>query len=211
MLLYTLGMNNKPIILGLTGNIASGKSYVLAYLAERGAKTIDADLVAQQSYLPGNPAYFKLIEHFGEGIKQADGFIDRTAISKIVFDDPEKLKELEDIVHPATIDAINKTIAQYLSDPSLKLIVIEAVKLFESGIAERCDATWVTVAKDSTRLKRLIQGRGMDPTSAAKRINAQSPQEEKSRLANHVITTDCVFEGTGKQIETGLKKLGLYI
>ncbi len=94
-------MQDKVFILGLTGNIASGKSYVLAYLAKRGAKTIDADLVAQQSYLPGKPAYNALIAHFGSDILQADGQINRTVLGKIVFaDPPAQLKALEDIVHP---------------------------------------------------------------------------------------------------------------
>lgn len=207
--MYTLGMNDKPFILGLTGNIASGKSYVLSYLTKRGAKGIDADLVAQQSYLAGKPAYNALINHFGEGIKQANGQIDRTALSKIVFGDPEKLKELEAIVHPATIAEINAVVAQSLEASNLKLIVIEAIKLFESDLAKHCDATWVTIADDETRLGRLIQGRGMDPTSAAKRLNSQSPQEEKAKLADYVITTDCNFEDTGNQIEAGLKKLGI--
>ncbi len=81
-------MQDKVFILGLTGNIASGKSYVLAYLAKRGAKTIDADLVAQQSYLPGKPAYNALIAHFGSDILQADGQINRTVLGKIVLRTP---------------------------------------------------------------------------------------------------------------------------
>lgn len=209
MLMYTLGMTNKPFVLGLTGNIASGKSYVLNYLTKRGAKGIDADLVAQQSYLPGKPAYDQLIAHFGEGIKQPDGQIDRAAVAKIVFAHPDKLKELEAIVHPATIAEINATISDYLENGDLKLIVVEAIKLFESDLAIHCDATWVTIADDETRLSRLIQGRGMDPISAAKRLKSQSPQEAKAKLADYVITTDCNFEDTGEQIEAGLKKLGI--
>jgi len=89
------------------------------------------------------------------------------------------------------------------------LIVVEAIKLFESGMAQKYDATWVTVADDETRLKRLIQGRGMDPISAAKRLRSQSPQEEKAKLADFVIHTDGSFEETDAQIETGLEKLGL--
>lgn len=202
-------MQNKPFLLGLTGNIASGKSYVLSYLASRGAKTIDADLVAQQSYLPGNPTYLRLIEHFGNGIVQTDGQIDRAALGKIVFADPAQLKTLEDIVHPATTEAINTAIAQCQEDKSLKLIVVEAIKLFESEILRYCDATWVTVANDETRLNRLIQGRGMDPISAARRLKSQSPQEEKARQADFVIHTDGSFAETDQQIETALEKSGL--
>lgn len=202
-------MQNKPFLLGLTGNIASGKSYVLSYLASRGANTIDADLVAQQSYLPGNPTYLRLIEHFGNGFVQTDGQIDRAALGKIVFADPAQLKTLEDIVHPATTEAINTAIAQCQEDKSLKLIVVEAIKLFESEILHYCDATWVTIADNETRLMRLIQGRGMDPISAAKRLNAQSPQEEKAKLADFVIHTDGSFEETIQQIETGLEKSGI--
>ena len=202
-------MQNKPFLLGLTGNIASGKSYVLSYLASRGAKTIDADLVAQQSYLPGNPTYLRLIEHFGNGIVQTDGQIDRAALGKIVFTDPAQLKTLEDIVHPATTEAINTAIAQCQEDKSLKLIVVEAIKLFESEILRYCDATRVTVANDETRLNRLIQGRGMDPISAARRLKSQSPQEEKARQADFVIHTDGSFAETDQQIETALEKSGL--
>lgn len=202
-------MQDKVFILGLTGNIASGKSYVLAYLAKRGAKTIDADLVAQQSYLPGKPAYNALIAHFGSDIVLADGQINRTALGKIVFADPAQLKALEDIVHPATTNAIATLVNEAQTSKSTNLIVVEAIKLFESGMAQKYDATWVTVADDETRLKRLIQGRGMDPISAAKRLRSQSPQEEKAKLADFVIHTDGSFEETDAQIETGLEKLGL--
>lgn len=202
-------MQDKVFILGLTGNIASGKSYVLAYLAKRGAKTIDADLVAQQSYLPGKPAYDALIAHFGSDILQADGQINRTVLGKIVFADPAQLKALEDIVHPATTNAITALVNEAQTTKSTNLIVVEAIKLFESGMAQKYDATWVTVADDETRLKRLIQGRGMDPISAAKRLRSQSPQEEKAKLADFVIHTDGSFEETDAQIETGLEKLGL--
>ena len=202
-------MQDKVFILGLTGNIASGKSYVLAYLAKRGAKTIDADLVAQQSYLPGKPAYNALIAHFGSDIVRADGQIDRTALGKIVFADPAQLKALEDIVHPATTDAIAALLNEAQTTKSTNLIVVEAIKLFESGMAQKYDATWVTIADDETRLNRLIQGRGMDPISAAKRLRSQSPQEEKAKLADFVIHTDGSFEETDAQIETGLEKLGL--
>ncbi len=202
-------MQDKIFILGLTGNIASGKSYVLAYLAKRGAKTIDADLVAQQSYLPGKPAYDALIAHFGSDIVLADGQINRTALGKIVFADPAQLKALEDIVHPATTNAIATLVNEAQTSKSTNLIVVEAIKLFESGIAQKYDATWVTVADDETRLNRLIQGRSMDPISAAKRLRSQSPQEEKAKLADFVIHTDGSFEETDAQIETGLEKLGL--
>lgn len=202
-------MQDKVFILGLTGNIASGKSYVLAYLAKRGAKTIDADLVAQQSYLPGKPAYDALIAHFGSDIVLADGQINRTALGKIVFADPAQLKALEDIVHPATTNAIATLVNEAQTSKSTNLIVVEAIKLFESGIAQKYDATWVTVADDETRLNRLIQGRSMDPISAAKRLRSQSPQEEKAKLADFVIHTDGSFEETDAQIETGLEKLGL--
>lgn len=202
-------MQDKIFILGLTGNIASGKSYVLAYLAKRGAKTIDADLVAQQSYLPGKPAYDALIAHFGSDIVLADGQINRTALGKIVFADPAQLKALEDIVHPATTNAIATLVNEAQTSKSTNLIVVEATKLFESGIAQKYDATWVTVADDETRLNRLIQGRSMDPISAAKRLRSQSPQEEKAKLADFVIHTDGSFEETDAQIETGLEKLGL--
>lgn len=202
-------MQNKPFILGLTGNIASGKSYVMAYLAKRGAKTIDADLVAQQSYLPGKPAYNAIVAHFGKDIIGSDGQIDRNALGKIVFADLAQLQALEAIVHPATINAIATIIDEARTAKNTQLIVIEAVKLFESGMAQQCDATWVTTADNETRLMRLIQGRGMDPTSAAKRLNSQSPQEEKARLADFVIHTDGNFEDTGEQIEAGLEKLGL--
>jgi len=202
-------MQNKPFILGLTGNIASGKSYVLNYLAGHGAITIDADLVAQQCYLPGKPAYNALIARFGKDIVQPDGQIDRDTLGKIVFADPAQLQALEAIVHPATTNAIKTLINEARMVKDTKLIVLEAIKLFDSDMLHQCDATWVTIADNETRLMRLIQGRGMDPISAAKRLNAQSPQEEKAKLADFVIHTDGSFEETIKQIETGLEKSGI--
>lgn len=99
-MLYTYAMEPDPFVIGLTGNIASGKSVVLQHLANLGALTIDADLVAQETYLPGNPAYEPILERFGSDLAFNDGQINRSKLGQIVFRDPAALGELEAIIHP---------------------------------------------------------------------------------------------------------------
>lgn len=198
-------MKPTPFVIGLTGNIASGKSVVLQYLANLGALTIDADLAAQETYLPGNPAYKPILERFGSDLTFSDGQINRSKLGRIVFRDPTALAELEAIIHPL----VTRRILERIQTTSRDVVAIEAIKLFEAGIDKHCNALWAIAADDEVRLERLVEGRGLDESAAHQRILSQSPQSEKILLADHAIYTDTSFAHTYEQTRELFSGLGL--
>lgn len=174
----------RPWTIGLTGNIATGKSTVLAYLAERGAAVLDADKLAHQAMAPGGPAYTAVIESFGSAIVMADGAINRKALGAIVFTDPARLAQLEALIHPAVFELAQTILAQ----TTAPVVVIEAIKLLESGrLLRLCDEIWVVVADEGVQLRRLMEERTMSEEEARRRMAAQSPQAEKVEQATRVI------------------------
>lgn len=178
------GLVIRPVTIGLTGNIATGKSTVLAYLQRRGAAVIDADKLAHQALLPDGPAYRAVVAAFGAQILTADGAIDRKALGAIVFADPTRLAQLEAIVHPAVFE-LAQAILRTTSAP---VVVIEAIKLLEAGrLLRMCDEVWVVVADEATQLARLIRDRGMTEEDARRRMTAQSSQADKVKQATRVI------------------------
>lgn len=204
-MLYTYAMDPEPFVIGLTGNIASGKSVVLQCLANLGVLTIDADLVAQETYLPGNPAYEPILSRFGSDITLSDGQINRSKLGRIVFRDAAALGELEAIIHPL----VTRKIIEVTEKTQRGVVAIEAIKLFEAGIDEYCDSVWAIAANDTLRLERLMEDRGLDEAAARARINAQSPQSEKIQLADQVIYTDVNFTHTYDQVFEQFSALSL--
>jgi dephospho-CoA kinase len=173
-------------LVGLTGNIATGKSEVARMLAELGAFVIDADRVAHQVMQRHGPAYDGVVKAFGQEILADDGTIDRQKLGAIVFRDPAALRRLEAAVHPATIAEVDRRIAQAVAP----VVVVEAIKLIEAGMHRRYDALWVVTAPRSLQIARLVANRGLTDAQAALRVDAQSPQEKKVALADLVIVND---------------------
>ncbi len=198
-------MDKKAFVIGITGNIASGKSVVRNLLANMGAYTIDADLTAQDAYLPGTPAWQTILETFGEDLKTRDGQINRSKLGRIVFSDPDQLARLEAIVHPYVTEAITEQL-QYCTRP---ILVVEAIKLIESDIAQHCDQIWTVAADEKTRLDRLIEHRALSEEVARNKIRAQSPQEEKIACSDRVIWTDGSYEQTYRQTLDAIDQLRL--
>jgi dephospho-CoA kinase len=162
------GPPNSPFVIGLTGPIAAGKSTVAELLRLRGAEVIDADRVYRCLLAPGSTLWQQLKARFGPAIVGSDGDIDRAALADIVFTDPAALADLDRITHPAVIAEIRDRIAR----TSSPLVVLEAVKLVQSGLASDVDALWFITADPETRLRRLISRSGMDEASARARIAA---------------------------------------
>ena len=183
-------------VIGLTGNIATGKTTVAKMLEVLGAVRIDADRVAHWVMRPGTPAHTEIVEVFGEGILTAEGDIDRGALGGIVFSDPGALRRLEDIVHPATVAEVNRRIEQ----ADAAVVVVEAIKLLEAGMARDCDSVWVTACPRGERIRRLVEGRGMSRAEAKRRVSAQPPQSEKVEQADVVIDTSGTLEWTREQV-----------
>ena len=185
-----------PVLIGLTGNIATGKSTVARMLVDLGAEDIDADKVAHGVMRPGEPAHSAIVDAFGAEVLSADGTIDRKRLGQLVFSDPEALEHLEAIVHPTTVRAIEDRIAGSPAD----VIVIEAIKLFESGLAQRCDIVWVTTCRRDQQIQRLMEGRGLTRAEARQRVDAQRPQEERAALADVVIDNSGSLAETRQQV-----------
>lgn len=173
----------RPYLIGLTGNIACGKSTVLRELQRLGAAVLDADAVAHQVMRAGTAVHRAIVEAFGESVLAPSGEIDRRALGAIVFADPQALARLEAIVHPAVLEETRR----WLERVDAPVAVIDAIKLFEAGIADWCDEVWVVTCPEEEQLRRLVEYRGLSPEDAWKRIRAQPPQAEKAARADRVI------------------------
>jgi len=188
--------HNGKTLIGLTGNIACGKSTVLRQLARLGAYTIDADELIHEILRKGGLAYKPVLEEFGEGILGEDGEIDRRALARIVFSDPEKLRRLEEIEHPI----VRRVIEEKISGASEEVVVLDAIKLIESGWADKCDSVWVVTCLREQQIDRLMRTRGYSREEAEMRVDAQSPQEAKVARANVVIDNSGSLESTRRQV-----------
>jgi dephospho-CoA kinase len=186
---------NKYVI-GLTGNIATGKTVVRQMLQHLGAYTIDADSLTHRAMAPGAPAYKPIVDTFGQFILDADKNINRTALANIVFSHPDALAKLEVIVHPIVGQAINVLVGR----ATQQVVVIEAIKLLET-MKDAVDDVWVVDASPKTQYIRLVQGRKMSEEDARKRITAQTPQADKLAKATVVIKNDGNVEETWKQVQ----------
>jgi dephospho-CoA kinase len=162
-----------PPIVGLTGPIGCGKSTVAAYLAGLGGYVIDADELARRVTAPGEPTLAAVSERFGEGVFGSPGVLDRDALAAVVFADPEALRELEAIVHPA-VRALVESELRHARETSAPFVVLEAIKLVEGGLADRCTDTWIVTCEPPEQRDRL-RGRGLTDEDIERRVAAQGP------------------------------------
>jgi len=194
--------NNNRYIIGLTGNIACGKSTVVQTLADAGVHTIDADAVTRHLQQPGQPVYDAIVTAFGTGILLPDGSLDRKALGAIVFADPVQLTRLEHLIHPVVRQHILDWLAALPSgSPAVPTIaVIDAIKLIESGWPAICNAVWVVTAPRDLQIERLCRTRNMTPAEAVTRIDAQAPQADKVAVADVVISNQGDIATTLQQV-----------
>jgi dephospho-CoA kinase len=188
-------------VIGLTGNIATGKSVVRRMLEHLGAYTIDADALSHRVISKGAPGYQPVLDKFGSWLLDKDGQINRSKLGHLVFADKDALKQLEDIIHPYVLQAID-ILARRASQ---SVIVIEAIKLLESNLHIQCDAIWVTDAPQHVQVERLMRKRGMSQEDATQRVNAQTAQKEKLSAANVVITNKGSYDDLWKQVSEAWK------
>jgi dephospho-CoA kinase len=198
-------LSNVPgkYIIGLTGNIATGKSVVRRMLEHLGAYTIDADALSHRAIAKGAPGYQPVVEKFGKWILDKDGEVNRSKLGGVVFRDSAALAELEGIIHPLVRQAINVLVKR----ASQTIVVIEAIKLLESELREACDSIWVTYAPEEVQIERLIRKRNLTREDAQHRISLQAAQGEKIAAANVVIRNTGSYDDLWKQVTAVWKQI----
>jgi dephospho-CoA kinase len=186
---------------GLTGNIATGKSQASRKFAELGARVIDADLIAHEILNPGTDTFGRILETFGREILAGDGTIDRRKLGNIVFSDPEKRFLLNRLTHPVIGDRIRQSIAWIERTSETKIVIIEAALMVEVGSYKRYHALVVVTCLPSIQLSRLIDRDNLSLEDAVARIRAQMPIEEKLKVADYSIDTSGSLQETHRQVD----------
>lgn len=190
------------MILGITGGVGSGKSTVLKYLkSEYNAFIIEADLVARYIMEPGHDVYDRVLLNFPEIKLDDKGYIDRAHFAGVVFNNSEKLKLLNSIVHPGVKEEIKKLIAGAHSEDMDRLIVIEAALLIEGGYKEICDEIWYVYCEKEERISRLMLSRGYSREKALEIMNSQMSDEEFKASTDAFVDNTFDEKSTHRQID----------
>jgi dephospho-CoA kinase len=184
---------------GLTGGIASGKSYVVARLAERGFHALDLDRIAHDVTAPGGPAYAELVAAFGTGVLAPDGRVDRRVLGARVFADERARERLNAIVHPRVREEEERRAAAFSAEAGA-VVVSDAALLVEAGLHLRFDRLVVVYCRPEQQLERLMARDGLDRGAAQARIDAQLPAAEKRRFAHFTVDTSGSHDETDRQI-----------
>ena len=183
---------------GLTGGIATGKSYCLKRFEELGAPTIDADRLARLAVAPGSAGLAAVVERFGPSLVRDDGTLDRSALAQIVFSDRTARADLEAIVHPDVYRRIREWFAQLpFTTP---IAIADSPLLLETGHEHDFDRVVVAACSRDEQLRRLVERDGLAEADARARLAAQWPIDEKVKRADYVIRTDGTFTETDAQI-----------
>ncbi|GCE28439.1 dephospho-CoA kinase [Dictyobacter alpinus] len=191
-------------VLGITGNIACGKTSVgQMVLALGGERYIDADALVHRLYEPGQPIAIQVGERFGQAVVAADGSVDRKALGTIVFNDPEALKALERIVHPAVHAVIRAELSRISRDG---IVVLDAVKLLEGGSAAFCQAKWLIICPVEQQLQRLMQRNHLSLSEAQARLRAQPDPNVQRPLVDEVIDNGGTLEATQRQVSAAFDR-----
>lgn len=189
------------LLVALTGGIASGKSTVAARLAEHGAVVVDADRIAREVVEPGEPALARIAEAFGAHLIGPDGALDRAALGSVVFGDPEKRVQLNAITHPAVLERSRERFAQAAERDPQAVVVYDIPLLVETGRTDQFDVIVVVHASTQTRIRRMMELRGMSREEALHRINSQATETDRLAIADVVIDADGSIDETLRQTD----------
>ena len=192
------------MIIGLTGNMGSGKSLASNLLEQMGAAVIKADNVGHEVLLPQGAAYDKVVQLFGNGFLDDAGLLDRRRLGAFVFadDSGERLRQLESITHPAIVDEISRRIEDF-TRKGYRLIVVEAALFFGTPLEAMADEIWAVVAPRDLLLKRIMARDGCDRQTAENRLAQQLPTEEIARRSKRVLVND----GTPEQLAAAIRQV----
>jgi dephospho-CoA kinase len=196
--------------IGLTGNIASGKSTVAKMFEELGCYTIDADEISRIVMRKGETAYFGLVKEFSEKILDKEGNIDRGKLKGIVFNNPQKKELLEKIVHPAILNYEKKLVSNIKGKDDKAIILTQAALIIEKGTYRRFDAIMVVYVDEKTQFERLLKRDEIDVELAKKIIKSQMPVEEKIKYADFIIDNSRDISYTKAEVERVYEAIKIY-
>jgi dephospho-CoA kinase len=192
---------------GLTGGVASGKSTVARFFAELGAKVIDADGLGHELIRAPLPGYQKVVGCFGTGILDPAGEIDRKRLGAIVFASPQKLLELNAILHPRIIERVGELSEQYHTQDPAAVVLVDAALIYEAGMEGRFRKMLVAWCRPDQQVERVMAKAAVSRQEAERRIATQMPSEEKRRRADYVIDCSGTKENTRAQVQTLYQEL----
>ncbi|EGL82126.1 Dephospho-CoA kinase [Caldalkalibacillus thermarum TA2.A1] len=198
------------MVIGLTGGIASGKSTVSRMLDDLGAVIIDADKIAREVVEPGQAAWQKIKETFGEDVLQPDGRLDRAKLAEIIFRDQEQRRKLNSIVHPEIRKQMLKRKEEALQQGE-ELIVLDIPLLFESKLEHMVDKILVVYVPEEVQIRRLMERDKIDRKYAIQKIESQMPLETKKEMGHAYIDNSGTREETRRQLLHILKEWGIKI
>ncbi len=188
------------IVVGVTGNMGSGKTTVSRMLRDMGAEVVDADQLAREIVQPHRPAWRELVAEFGSSILREDGTIDRRRLARMVFADAERLRRLNEITHPRIIEEIDARIRAARRRGDTRVLVIDAPLIIEAGMVSMVDRIWLVRADQEVRMQRLLQRGEYTRSEIRDRLRAQMPENEQLRYADAVIDNSGCIEETRRQV-----------
>lgn len=195
------------LIVGLTGGIASGKTFVSRILRDLGAHVIDADRIVHELLAPGQDANREVIGHFGKAIGFTDGSIDRRKLGNIVFNDPAERAWLNSLLHPRVFDVYHAQAKQIAGRDPRAVIVLDAALLVETGYYRKMEKLIVVYADPADQISRLTERDRFTREQAQARIESQMPLTEKKNYADYVIDNSGSREATERQVREVFEKL----
>lgn len=195
------------LLVGLTGNMGSGKTMAAGLMKELGAHILDADAVCRGLMRPGQPAWKEIVEHFGKDILREDQTLDRSQLADIVFENLEQKQVLERILHPRVFQVEQKEYEQLKKMKPDAVLVVDAALLIESGNYKKMDKVVVITCDDEIRSKRLLQRGSFTSSDIERRINSQMSQDQKVRCADYVLSNNGTKKELKSQVNAVFKEL----
>jgi dephospho-CoA kinase len=192
---------------GVTGGIASGKSTVCEAFARLGAEVLDVDKIAREVVQPGQPGWEKLRQTFGPEFFNPDGFLNRARLRELIFADPERRRQLNEIVHPEVMREVRRRSEEMAATATGSILVVDVPLLLEVGAAGDFDQVVVVYAAEEVQVRRLMQRDGLSPDEARQALAAQMPLREKVVQADVVIDNSGSLDRTQREVEAVWKKL----
>lgn len=198
------------LTVGLTGGIASGKSTISSYYRSQNIPVIDADMESRLAVEKGEPAYVEIVAHFGKGILQEDGTLNRQKLGEIIFSNEAERNVLNSIVHPDVRRRMDKKQRQAV-EAGEKIVILDIPLLFENKLNQTVDRTILVYVEEDIQIARLMKRNNLSYEQALNRINTQMPLKEKINLADEVINNNGTIEDSQQQAKSILEKWDVFL